>query len=393
MAMQNLLRRPTRTFMLILAVSLVTGAIFASFTIASGIEKSMRQSFSRMGADLLVVPEDTMVNITSALLTVQPTDLTLDRKTMDEIAHLNGVAQVAPQTICKISMMAGMPAHKVNLIAFDPLNDFTVLPWLQEHLSRPMQTGDVLIGNRIVGKLNDEIEPSGSVATIYGKLGRSGVGPFDESYFVTYATMDAIAKSDRSSVPLYQPDHYSALLVRLNYGATPEQVRFAIAKLPGTKIVSGANVITSTRQTTTTLIQCTVFFTMILILGSLILLCLLFSAIIAERQREVGLLRAIGARHGDIVTMLIAEAVFATGIGGLCGVIIGSGLLLLFQHSLVYYLETLHVEFSWPAPSEIAVVACECAVASFTVGLVGAFLPSWKAAKEQPYTLIQGERD
>lgn len=393
MAMQNLLRRPIRTFMLILAVSLGTGAIFASFAIASGIENSMRLSFSRMGADLLVVPEDAMVNITSALLTVQPTELTLDSKLCNDIASLDGVAQVAPQTICKISMMAGMPMHKVNLIAFDPHNDFTVLPWLQEHLPREMRMGDLLAGNRIGDKLNDEVEPSGTAATIYGKLGRSGVGPFDESYFTTYATMDAIAKAENTSTFSYHTGRYSALLVRLNYGATPEQVRFAIAKIPGIKIISGSNVITSTRQTTTTLIHCAIFFTVILIFGALILLCLLFSAIIAERRREVGLLRAIGAKHSDIVSMLVAEAIFATALGGLCGIIVGSGLLLVFQHSLVYYLETLHVEFSWPALPEMALVACECAVAASVVGLLGAFIPSWRAAREEPYTLIQGERE
>ncbi len=390
MARQNLMRRPTRTLMLILAVALGTGAVFASYTVAHGIETSMQRSFSRMGADLIVVPEDAMVNITSALLTVQPTESTFDEKLLTDIAHMDGVAQVAPQTIYKVSMMAGMPMHKVNLIAFDPARDFTVMPWLQEHLPRPLQTKDLICGGRVSDKLGDEIEPCSSAATVYGKLARSGVGPFDESYFTTYSTVEELAKTE-SSCMKYQKNRLSAVLIRIGFGATPEQVKFGLAQFPGIKVVTGANIVTSTRQTTTALLRGMVGFTVMMVLGSLILLGLLFSAIITERRREVGLLRSIGAKHRDIVTMLVAEAAFATTIGGVSGILLGGGLLLIFQHSLVYYLETLHVEFAWPSTTETVIVAFVCAVIAASVGIIGALIPAWRAGGEQPYSLIQGE--
>lgn len=92
--------------MLIAAVALCTGAVFASFVIGRGIEESMQQSFARMGADLIVVPSETMINITSALLTVQPTEATLDSRLLRDIARLDGVAQVAPQTIYRVPIMS-----------------------------------------------------------------------------------------------------------------------------------------------------------------------------------------------------------------------------------------------------------------------------------------------
>ncbi|HEY9678427.1 MAG TPA: ABC transporter permease [Drouetiella sp.] len=392
MAFQNLMRRPTRTFMLIFAVALGTGAVFASFTVARGIESSMQRSFSRMGADLIVVPQDAMVNITSALLTVQPTESTFDAKLMDDIAHVDGVFMVAPQTIYKVSMMAGMPMHKVNLIAFDPEHDFTVMPWLQEKLPRPMKNGDLICGGRLTEKLGDEVEPCSSAANIYGKLGRSGVGPFDESYFTTYSTVESISKAEASCLS-FQPNKLSAILVRIAFGATPEQVKFALAKFPGVKVITGATIVTSTRQTTTALLNGMVGFTVLMVLGSLILLSLLFSAIITERKREVGLLKAIGARHHDIVRMLVAEAAFATAIGGASGIVFGAALLLCFQHSLVYYLETLHIEFVWPAYSEIGLMAAVCAAVAIIVGIAGAFIPAWEAGREQPFSLIQGENN
>lgn len=392
MARQNLMRRRTRTLMLIVAVALGTGAVFASYTVAHGIDTSMQRGFSRMGADLIVVPEDTMVNITSALLTVQPTESTLDTKLLDQIASLEGVAEVAPQAIYKVTMMAGMPMHKVNLIAFDPAHDFTVMPWLQDHLARPMQVNDIICGGRITDKLGDEIEPCSSAATVYGKLARSGVGPFDESYFTTFAEVESLAKAETSCIN-FQKERISAILVRIKFGATAEQVKFSLSRFSGIKVITGAPIVTSTRQTTTALLQGMAGFTAMMVLGSLILLALLFSAIITERRREIGLLRALGARHSDIVIMLVSEAALATTIGGVSGILFGGTLLLVFQHSLVYYLETLHVEFAWPAPIETMFAAAACALIAAAVGILGALIPSWRAGGQQPYTLIQDESD
>ena len=390
LAFQNLLRRPARTLMLMLSVTICTAAVFASFTVARGIESSMEQSFSRMGADLIVVPPEAMVNITSALLTVQPTEALLDEKLIDQIRHLDGVSHVAPQTIYHVPIMATMPGHKANLIAFDPKADFTVLPWLDAKLPRSMKTGELIAGGRRDESIGDEVEPGGKAANIYGKLARSGVGPFDESFFAPYETVSGLIGNNNgaSSRLSMRP---SALLVRLAFGATTEQIRFSIAKLANVKVVTGPRIVTSTRQTTKVLIDGMKGFTVLMLIGLLILIGLLFSAIIAERGREIGLLRAIGSRRLDNVNMLIAEAALTTGFGGVCGIALGGILLLAFQHSLVYYLENLHVEFLWPTLAQIAASALGCATLASAVGLIGAFLPAWNASGKEAYLLIQGE--
>lgn len=390
LAFQNLLRKPTRTLLLILAVALGTGAIFASFTVACGIERSMERSFSRMGADLIVVPENTLVNITSALLTVQPTDDVLSASTLKEVQRLDGVAQATPQTVYRIPIMAGMPNCKANLIAYDPATDFTITPWLADHLDRAQQAGDLLCGGCRTESIGEEIQVCNVPAPIYGKLGRSGVGPLDDSFFVTYQTLANItSKSDPHLNSGLLKQGSSAILVRLKFGSTPEQVRFAIARLPGLKVITGTKVVTVTRQSTTALLGGLVGFTVVMLAGSMILVSLLFSAIIEERRREIGLLTAIGCHRSKIVSILVCEAAFATGAGGLVGIAIGSGLLLVFQHSLVYYLETLHISFAWPSAEAIAITALICASLSALVGLIGAAGPAWRASGEEPYSLIQ----
>ncbi|HNB21187.1 MAG TPA: ABC transporter permease, partial [Candidatus Melainabacteria bacterium] len=321
----------------------------------------------------------------------------IDSKIVSEIESLDGIDQAAPQTYLQVPIMSGMPECKANLIAFDAKKDFTVLPWIVARAPRKMVPGDILAGNRRAESIGDEIAPGNQPVNVYGRLGRSGVGPLDESFFTTYETVEMLHGkvnkdiSGTESLVNFDRSKISAILVKLKFGATPEQARFAIAKLPGVKVVTGANIVTSTRQATTALLGGMLGFTGMMLVSMLIMVSLLFSGIISERRREVGLLRAIGSRHVDVMQMLLAEAVFTTSLGGITGIVFGAGLLLVFQRSLVYYLETLHVDFSWPEPAVILCVAFACAAASALVGLIGALVPAWRASLEEPYLLIQTE--
>jgi putative ABC transport system permease protein len=392
MALQNTQRRPTRCLMLVLAVMLGTSAVFASYVVSRGIACSTEQSFARMGADLIVVPADAMVNITSALLTVQPTEATIDRAVAAQVAKIEGVEKVSGQTLCRMSLMPGMPKHRVNVIAFDPVTDFTILPWLSSRLPREMRSGDFIAGGRLAEAPGEEIQPCSIPSVVYGKLGRSGVGPVDESFFATYDTVSSVTSgtdSQKYCATKFSPDRITTLFVRLALGASREQVRFAMARLPGVKVVQGANVVTSTRQTTSVLFVGMLALSAVLLTGSLILVGLLFSAIIAERRREIGVLQAIGARASDVIRMLVLEASFITGLGGTLGILAGGGLLFCFQNTLAYYLQTLHIEFAWPAMSEIAACGAVCVSIAFVVGLVGSFIPAARTTREEPYSLIQ----
>ena len=127
LAIQNLSRRRGRAFLMALAVAVGGGTVFASLVVRQGLAESARLGLARMGADVLVVPRDATVNITAALLTVEPSPETFAAATADELATLPGVLAVAPQRYH--SLTVGETGHdSEDLIAFDPAPRFHSRP-------------------------------------------------------------------------------------------------------------------------------------------------------------------------------------------------------------------------------------------------------------------------
>ena len=97
LALQNLGRRKARTLLLLAAVAICSGAVFTGAVLMRSIESSMDVGFTRLGADMLIVPEGTLTNITAALLTAEPTDLTLDASMLDRLPASRASGRSAPQ--------------------------------------------------------------------------------------------------------------------------------------------------------------------------------------------------------------------------------------------------------------------------------------------------------
>ena len=316
LALQNLGRRKARTLLLLAAVAVCSGAIFTGAVLMRSIETSMAVGFTRLGADMLVIPSGTLTNITAALLTAEPTDLTLDTSVLPRLERLKGVRKAAPQLIFRTDASGyGRGGELIDLIAFDPDRDITVQPWLEQHLDRPLRPGDVIMGGRREEPIGSELLLFGRPLTVYGKLGKTAVGTHERGLFITFATLDELRDVMRqvcgTKAPL-EPDKLSGVLLELAPGATTQQVRFAaLANFPGIKIVSGESMLTSIRQGLAALLNGVLGLMVIMFVSTALMVSVLFSAIITERRRELGLLKAIGARRGQIIGVLLIEAALA----------------------------------------------------------------------------------
>jgi putative ABC transport system permease protein len=101
---------------------------------------------------------------------------------------------------------------------------------------------------------------------------------------------------------------------------------------------------------------------------------------VTERTREIGIRKAIGARHMDIVLQFLTEAVVLTSLGGLLGMTLGWLLSVVFR--LVFPNVPTSVPL-WAAALGVLV--------SVGVGLFFGTWPAMKAARLDPVIALQYE--
>lgn len=396
LAAKNLGRRQTRTCMLIAAIAISSAVTFAGIVVMRSVVSSMEVGLSRMGADLMVVSESTLTNISNALLTVEPTDQTLPADAISA-AGIGGMSKVAAQRVLRTDQSGfGGNAELVDLIGFDPRTDFTVQPWLSERLSGPMQRGDVIVGAARDLPLGSQLVLFGQPFRVYGKLARTGSGTQERGVFMQSDSLVALAPAVRQRVgavpPMLEPDRVSGFLIEMAPGATELQARFALlSRVPGVKVVTGGSLMTGIRQGLVALLGGLVVLVGLLSVGTAVMVGVLFSAIMAERRRELGLLKAIGAGNGQIVGMAIIEATIATAGGAVIGVLLGVLLLRMFERMLVHHLGEMGIPFLWLDGPTTILIAVLCVCGAALVGVVGAWVPAWRLGRSETYDLIRKE--
>jgi putative ABC transport system permease protein len=99
-----------------------------------------------------------------------------------------------------------------------------------------------------------------------------------------------------------------------------------------------------------------------------------------ERTNEIGLLRALGARQSQVLSLFLGEAIVLAAIGGLSGLLLGIGLAQLLHIALPAL--PVHTPFIYVVLSEVIAVI---------IGLAAGVLPARRAAQLDPVEALKGE--
>lgn len=116
-----------------------------------------------------------------------------------------------------------------------------------------------------------------------------------------------------------------------------------------------------------------------LLVGAVGILTIMTMAV-TERTAEIGLLRALGAREKQVLTLFLSEAMFLSGMGGVLGLLIGVGI----AQGLHLLFPALPVHTPWL----FAVLAELTAV---TIGLAAGVVPAMRAARLDPVEALHAE--
>jgi putative ABC transport system permease protein len=115
-----------------------------------------------------------------------------------------------------------------------------------------------------------------------------------------------------------------------------------------------------------------------LVVGGIVIMNIMLVSV-TERTREIGIRKAVGARHGDVMTQILIEAVVLSSVGGAIGV--AAGALVTAVLGKVFEL-SLHITAGYVALS---------LVVSGVTGVVSGWYPASRAAKLDPVVALRAE--
>ncbi len=392
LAYSNMRRKLFRSVAIALAVLVVAATLFSVTTIMDSVEHSLERGTSRLGADIMVVPSQSETAARSALLAGKPSTFYMDAKIVDKVRAIKGVRSAASQTFLKTSSYSCCDVSDMLLIGFDQENDFTIKPWLSQALGRPLADNEVIMGRNITAyatgfRLNFFNTPF----TVAGMLEETGMEFIDNSIFIPYSGLrriQATAEKDEKTRGVLPTGKVSTILVQVDPQFAAERVGLFIeADVDGVKSIVTGKIIASVRKQMFILLRSVLSVSVILWIMALILIGVVFSMIVNERKKEIGIFRAMGAKKSHIFRLILSEATLLSLAGGIIGIAVGGGILSTFRETIN---ASLHVPHLWPSFGRFLFLIGFCLILSVLTGVIAALAPAIRASLLEPYDAIRG---
>lgn len=390
LAVKNLRRKFIRTFILLLIVAVVTGTLFGATIFITGMKNALKIGTYRLGADILVVPEKNESQAKTALLTGEPATFYMDREFIDKVKKIEGVKRASSQLFLKSSSFTCCFNVNVFLIAFDPETDFTITPWLEKNLKKTLSDDEIITGREVPVVVGDTIPFFGTPFRVVGTLEPTGMKFFDQTVFMTMGAAYRMAEDSKtkSMQPIsIDKNKISAVLVQVQDTYTPERIAIRIEhEIERVKAIASDEVISTVRKQLIGLLKGILTISAVLWILALLIMGFAFYMIVNERQREFGLLRAMGAKKKHIFMLISIEAVVIACGGGVIGIISGSLLLFTFKNLIIH---SLKLPYLLPSITVLIELVLGAIIFSVMTGFVSSLLPAISASKMEPYEAIR----
>ena len=145
---ENLKRKPFRTGALLAVVTILALTFFGGTMLTMNLNTGMTSMEKRLGADLMVVPQNTVQKAEALLTNGNPSTFYFTKDIADEVMQADGIAQATEQTYIS-SLAAACCAEKLQIIGYDPDTDFVIEPWVASQFEGPLEDGQMIAGANV----------------------------------------------------------------------------------------------------------------------------------------------------------------------------------------------------------------------------------------------------
>lgn len=390
---RNIRKRPYRSFCLMLAAVIGSYALFVGLSLKSSLNNGLGRMKERMGADLMIVPEESEIKARNILLTGEPEFFYMNASVAKAAEDIEGVESATSQFYFT-SLSSDCCSTRVQLIAFDPDTDFVIAPWIDEKVTSGAEDGSVIIGSEVTPLANGKVKFFGSEYKVAGKLGETASG-LDHSVFMTRDTMhdllnDAKDKGYQFLNPEDDSSWVSTVLIRVNDGADIANIEKEIYKkangirfIETDKLLSDVSVKLGSVES---IINITLT---VLLVFSFLTMILFFSVIFHERKKAFAVLRILGTSSRRICLFSLTEGITIGAAGGVAGLILGVLTVFPFNRFIE---NSLDVPYLMPAVSLVILYGVLGVILTTLFGSVSSFLSTLSLSHaETYYTMRAGE--
>ncbi len=366
-----------------LFILVLTGFLLGTTVILRGMEESLRTGMEKLGADLVVIPYDMTEQAQEAVMLGRlGTKDSMPADNVHRILEMEAVERASPQLhLTTIMDSPYSTADELFIVAFDPETDFTILSWLKDKLPEPLGIGDA-----VGGALINTSDSSGHILvnnyqlTLIDNLEPTGIW-FDQTLFVTFDTArDMLA---HKAIPgEVSADTITTITVDLKPGYDAARTALEMMLVaPGIWPVRAARLMTTLSAQRAGLIQSLFVALGIIWTLAVVLTGFVFSLIVNERRREIGMLRAAGASRNFIFRLFLTESAILATAGGVAGIILSTFLLYSLRSWLMSAFE---VRVLFPSLPGFLVFIIGCFLIAMVLALPALLYPAIRASRLDP---------
>ena len=387
----NIARRRTQS---VITVTITTLTIFV-FVMVMGIFQVVTQglelSRERLGADAILVPKYASASGSDLLFTALPENIYMDVSVLEQAKQLEGIAALTPQFYNQTLDLSCCDAGTTRrIVGYDTETDFILTPYLEDTEKGPLKADELILGSNYDHELSGQnYMLLGKKFTVVNMLQPTGSG-MDDIYFMDIDTVRqmcldsyAISRNWQDKDPF---DHISVIMVKFASGTDPDAFVHQVEESGmDCRAVLTSDTISALQHQLEAIMKVMFALWMAALAIAVLALTGRFNALAKERQKEIGLLRAIGLTKGKVFSLIIGE----TGLMALMGGLLGSGIALVCMGPAIEMLrEAFVLSPSVWSDSMAALCGITGTLLAVALGFASAVSPALKSASMDPQSAI-----